>query len=191
MMAEQHGMFQVRERGNMLICNSLKLICNNKILSTYTNIITNGNFLGIYGWGSQGASYSVSNNVATIVTATTSNSGIHTSPSNYMLTVNKKYYASGIISSSSNKTKFQISNNETYASEKYHTGSGNYEKLSCIYQYSNNYNSGSVNIFHDTLTGGTPIIYAKNIIFVCLTDIFGLGAEPSLDWCDVNLPFIS
>lgn len=66
---------------------------------------------------------------------------------------------------------------------------GEWERLSAIQQLTGTPTAGTWFIRSFTVNASN-VCYRKEMMIIDLTDAFGAGNEPSLEWCDENLPYI-
>ena len=143
-----------------------------------SSIISNGNFVSTTGWtGTTVTGFTVSNNEASF-TATANSGQISKAPSPATISTNKYYAKADVKATSSIVTLYFGS------SGKAHSGSGNYETLSLIHTATA---SHSIRITDNRASNWT-LINVKNVVVINLTAIFGAGNEPTLAWCNANLP---
>jgi hypothetical protein len=66
---------------------------------------------------------------------------------------------------------------------------GEWERLSAIQQLTGAPTAGTWFIRSFTVNASN-VCYRKEMMIIDLTDAFGAGNEPTLEWCDENLPYI-
>lgn len=161
-----------------------QLSCEIKKPTEISNLVTNGDFSnGTTGWINP---ITISNNEASF-TPTAQYQPVSTTIS---CPVNNKIYARASISASRNLVRlFICCKAGVVQGSQYHSGSGNYENLSFISTITA-FDSGYPRIMvDDTSTSDFNLIKFKNVFTVDLTAMFGVGNEPSKEWCDKYLEF--
>lgn len=155
------------------------------LLKFYRNALSNPKPISISGWGIlNGAATATVNANEINFTAAAANVICFQTITLPQTVIARKYYCQGKIKSTSNLVALAFGNVVT---TKYHSGSGNYETISLIATATAV--SQSINI-RDTRSSGWDLVKGKEFMVVDLTTTFGVGKEPTLDWCDANLTWI-
>lgn len=147
---------------------------------TLQNIIKNGNFTnGTSGWGIGNATASVVD--GEVVMLASSNIGRLEQRING--TNGNKLYQVALIKTTSSLVGLGIGGSVLQK----HSGSGNYERVSNIYVIGTlGYMFTSV---ADNRHSDWDNIYVKRYMVINLTSMFGVGNEPTKEWCDANISF--
>jgi hypothetical protein len=152
----------------------------------YKNLVTNGNFSnGTAGWTNIDA---VVDGVAEKTATFQYNAGISTIP-NPESRRGHIVYARGTVKSDSNKVNLNVTDgvNVSFVT---HSGDNTFKQLSLIKTVSATATLLYLKIQDDRVSGWTKY-YFDNCILVDLTELFGVGNEPTKEWCDANIyPFI-
>lgn len=147
-----------------------------------TNLLTNGNFDGTTGWGSNGTTFSVSGNEATMLADTQYDTVYRI---DVPITNTHKYYYCGWIKSDSAQTGILFGNNAGSLAFAYSAGSGDYEFVSNIYTAINTTDYARMDALCDLRPSGWTTLKAKYISIIDITSAFGAGYEPNkaqMDW---------
>lgn len=153
-----------------------------KRLYKAVNLLRNNRFTSTNGWSTvgNGFTWSVADNEATITNMGTAASGwkLYQYPTTI---VGHVYYLVAWVQT--NSTSDGISMNGTV--NKYHSGSGNYERLSIRFTCNNS--RFEVRALHSTRTGdvSSSPVKTRYVMFIDLTATFGAGHEPTQTECDV------
>lgn len=142
----------------------------------YSNLTTNGNFIGTTGWSVLNSSISSNINELTFLAIAT-NGQISSATINFEN--NSKYYMYSIVKASTNLFTFSVAG--VISSSVSHSGSNDYEILDRLWTSTLNGNY-SLRI-RDSRTSGWDNVYIKNVFVVNLTSLYGAGNEPSAADC--------
>ena len=142
------------------------------------NIVVNSNLDGQTGWNFLLANGSISNNECVFTATARYGAFYQFSPKNPI--IGHKYYISAMVKATSNKVSLDFYNSSTGMNfiRINHSGSGNYERLSTV-QIVNSNVSSRYRVLDDR-ESEWDTISCKEFVLVDLTEMFGVGNEPSL-----------
>ena len=161
-------------------------------LASYTNLVVNGDFgNGTTGWTAEFASFSVLNNIATI-TPTAQYGRIGNRDVDFI--AENKYFWRAKYKTSSPNVILHVTDNVYFTHIlDTHTGDGNWKEASGVWtapaNVSNTLSYIGFRTQNPSIFGPIEIDGNYGVTFIDLTTLFGAGNEPTLAWCDTNLPF--
>lgn len=175
--------------------NMTKPIKKNQVINDYgfTNIITNGNFVGTTGWSAVGCSLSSLNNTLSITGDGTNAAGIAVNLTTIASLVDKKIYGKCIV---------RVTNSSCTAIRMYaYNGAGTvtlqiisnpvqnqwYAITGIAVQTSIGTQNLDIRIYHqyaDAATANGKVMEVKEVMAIDLTSTYGKGNEPNKAECD-------
>jgi hypothetical protein len=147
---------------------------------SYTNGITNPNMVTTTDWGATTGNLTASNNELSVTNYTAATASICSSIMSPGTIIGNIYYGVGLLKTLSNQVAVRVG-----TTAKYHSGSGEYEKLSVLHTATTT--SHSFNPY-DSRASGTYTIKLKQVLVVNLTAL-GL-AHLTLAQCDALFSFV-
>lgn len=163
---------------------------------TYTNLLGNdGDFKvdsnadGLAdGWvGTASGTYSITNNIQSFIATATGGYIKRFTTNGY--SGNDKIYLVAEVKADSSSVYLQLYDGVT-VTPVYHSGSGNFEKLSLIKTLDSNPTECSPYI-KDIRASGWTEIQVKKVMMINLTQLFGVGNEPTLAECDEMFSYVN
>lgn len=169
-----------------------------KNIVIYSNVATNGDFIGATGWLNNTSRSSVlfSNNIITVTNVNYPASEIWQYTTN-IVSVGKKYYIYTKTKSNDSDCLYLnmqiLNNNENFIAESYIAPTVNVEYLlSKVITVGDFTGTLQINLkvdYADATIGNGKSATFRKVMVVDLTELFGAGNEPTKEWCDMNLPF--